>query len=286
MELSNNYIYEVNDAPFYFMALKPNQPALNYLGNWSILDITAGTMVPYLNSFFYIDSLLKINEFHSLEVCSDFIACPDDSIDTLDVVFYCGWSCNSYPSNLDSLSNVCGLDSIVVKIVPGGISTIVEGDVDSPGSFSLCDTFSINTYYQVTGGIALPHNFTISSVPNGLTVAGIEVASATSAYVFIPNSNGNLNFPITTSLLNSIGLTSALSINQQLKVKIDLIATCSYVNQIGSLPDWSLFATNYCGDTLNYNAGNRIMSLIWDGISHCDSCITVTKTASSNYFLR
>ncbi len=283
MELSNKKISEANDAPYYFIAIKPNQPALNYLNNWRIYNSTLGTYSPRLGNIFYIDSLLKLDEFHSLSFCSDFYSCPDSTIDTLEVEIYYGWSCDTFPTNLDSLGLICGLDSAVLKVVPGGITTLVEGAISGSQTFSLCDTFSVETYYQVTGGVALPHSFTISNVPNGLQVAGVEIASSTSNFVQIQGSFGNLVFPITTSSLVAIGLDSALSINQQLHIKINFIATCSFVKSTFGLPDWSLFATNYCGDTLKYSAGNRLMSFTWDGRSFCDSCITVTKTASSNY---
>lgn len=227
---------------------------------------------------------LNVNAVKNIRICCDFKECPYDTIDTIPVVFYYGWNCDSFPVSLLDPSVICKFDSVVINVLPQNSTTIVEGDLIAPTHYSLCKPFEVITYYQATGGVVYPKSFNIDALPPGLSLVGVEMLGHDSIYhVPLVYNQGTHNYPITTALLNAVHDSDLyMDINEPLYFKMLFVATCAYSGQ-ATLPDWNFNATNYCGDTIQYTAGNRIMSFSWDGTSYCDSCITVTKTVSPNY---
>ena len=280
----NNFFMTRGQASHVFIAVPPSSQ-VPYLSNWTYYGTDT---IPAIGDIIRIDSLFPITPGADPKignVCAYYNNCI--VADTFNI--YIGWNCNSYPATPFNPLSVCQVDTFPITITDANAELSNDGKAvwqnNVPATtYTLCQLFNITTCFTntETGGV-YPDSVVLANLLPSLQVQQAVAFNGQNTLLTQPLVPATANaWLLPANVMDSIGFAdSAIAIGDQVCVRFTMNPTCAYYGQ-NTLPDITLFGTNYCGALESTTAAFTKNSFNWDNSSACTDCFTVDKSADKD----
>jgi hypothetical protein len=275
IKISNVSAAGVTQANFVYVAIS-DLTALNFLNNWHFYpsgSTTAGfldgTIVPVI-------SALNPGVAISGQLCAALSNCPPN--DSLNFAIHYGWNCGNYPTSPYDSTAICEYSTfnLGVAIADTDLGSIFGKRYESP--YTLCSTISLTTCFQSNeAGFVYPYQIVLDSLAPGLQI----VSGSMSADSLSAQLTPTLVDSIWTIHPDSIALlypTGGFNLNSlDLCFTFEVYLGCAYAGS-NYLPNKTLFATTFCGDTIDAHIDySPSISFAWNDSTICDDCFALDK---------
>jgi hypothetical protein len=209
-------------------------------------------------------------------LCAAISNCsPNDS---LNFVIHYGWNCGNYPTSPYDSTAICEYSTfnLGVAISQANISSIDGKIYESP--YTLCSTIPLTTCFQSSqAGFVSPYQIVLDSLAPGLQIVSGSMSVGSQSAQLTPT----LVDSIWTIHPDSIALlypTGGFNLNSlDLCFTFEVYLGCAYAGS-NYLPNKTLFATTFCGDTIDAHIDySPSISFAWNDSTICDDCFTLDK---------
>ncbi|MBK8876177.1 MAG: T9SS type A sorting domain-containing protein [Bacteroidetes bacterium] len=275
IKITNVSAAGVTQANFVYVAIS-DLTAMSFLNNWHFYpsgSTTAGfldgTIVPLI-------SALNPGVAISGELCAAISNCPPD--DSLNFVIHYGWNCGNYPTSPYDSTAICEYSTfnLGVAIADTDLGSIFGKRYESP--YTLCSTISLTTCFQSNeAGFVYPYQIVLDSIAPRLQIVSGSMSVGSQSAQLTPTAVDSVwtIHPDSIALLYPSGGFNLLS--PELCFTFDVYLGCAYAGTT-YLPNKTLFATTFCGDTIDSHIDySPSGGFGWNDSTICDNCFTLDK---------
>ena len=268
----------ITQADHVFMALVDS--SMPYLSDWHYKNGTQ-TIFPQGNVI-ALTPALALGTSITGDLCARVASCPADTL-SHQVQVHFGWNCTGYPQSPYDSTSVCEYGVLNLSYKKATTQFYSSGkSFETP--YTLCDTTTVSaTFYSTQLGYVYPDSLLLQNLNPSLMVAGVTISANGNTAQLLPTLQPWL-WLFAADSMAKIGFNEGgFNNGSQFILQVDLVAGCSFSGDT-TLPDFNIYAHDYCGNAVDANADYRIspVFLMSTVQSQCPDCWSITKTAGTD----
>ncbi|HRU18427.1 MAG TPA: hypothetical protein P5070_11310, partial [Bacteroidia bacterium] len=268
----------ITQADHVFLALVDS--SMPYLSDWHYKNGTQ-TIFPQGNVI-ALTPALALGTSITGDLCARVASCPADTL-SHQVQVHFGWNCTGYPPSPYDSTSVCEYGVLNLSYKKATTQFYSSGkSFETP--YTLCDTTTVSaTFYSTQLGYVYPDSLLLQNLNPSLMVAGVTISANGNTAQLLPTLQPWL-WLFAADSMAKIGFNEGgFNNGSQFILQVDLVAGCSFSGDT-TLPDFNIYAHDYCGNAVDANADYRIspVFLMSTVQSQCPDCWSITKTAGTD----
>lgn len=268
----------ITQADHVFLALVDS--SMPYLSDWHYKKGTQ-TIFPQGNVF-ALTPALALGTAVTGDLCARVVSCPADTL-SHQVQVHFGWNCTGYPQSPYDSTAVCEYGVLNLSYKKATTQFYSSGkSFETP--YTLCDTTTVSaTFYSTQLGYVYPDSLLLQNLNPSLMVAGVSISDNGNTAQLLPTLQPWL-WLFAADSMAKIGFNEGgFNNGSQFILKVDLVAGCTFSGDT-TLPDFNIYAHDYCGNAVDANADYRISPVFQMSTvqSQCPDCWSIAKTASTD----
>ncbi len=268
----------ITQADHVFLALVDS--SMPYLADWHYKKGTQ-TIFPQGNVF-ALTPALALGTAVTGDLCARVVSCPADTL-SHQVQVHFGWNCTGYPQSPYDSTAVCEYGVLNLSYKKATTQFYSSGkSFETP--YTLCDTTTVSaTFYSTQLGYVYPDSLLLQNLNPSLMVAGVSISANGNTAQLLPTLQPWL-WLFAADSMAKIGFNEGgFNNGSQFILKVDLVAGCTFSGDT-TLPDFNIYAHDYCGNAVDANADYRISPVFQMSTvqSQCPDCWSITKTAGTD----